>query len=325
MAALRDGLRVLGIAWMAVVPPAAAQSPAELMVEATFPRSVAHLAFSHDALWGLGDGRLVRVDAATGAVVDIDLPPAPDGISLMDSERFRGLAVGEGAVWVPDLAVSAIYRVDPADSAITLAIETDIFGSVGSIGVGEGSVWALGFADRNRSLLRYDAASGRETGRIILPGPGEGVLAAHGAVWVSAANEAELYRVDPAAGAVNATIPLAGASPLLAASEDAIWIWHDLAGVLERVDPQTATVSGAVETGTHDPESDGDVAVGGGYVWTVNRSGAVARVDPQTMTAAGVFVLKGSATPGRRIRYGGDWLWMSGAEIRRISPPRPGE
>ena len=321
MAALRLSLRVVGIVWMAASLPAAGQAPSELSVVATVPRSAVHLAFGHGALWGVGEGRLVRVDAATGAVTDIALPPAPDGVSLIDSERYRGLTVGEGAVWVPDLAASAIYRFDPADNAVTLTIPTDIFGSVGSIGVGECSVWVLGFTDRDRTLLRYDTGSGRETGRIPLPAAGAGVVAAHGSIWVTAAHDAELYRVDPATETVAAKIPLAAPSPLLAASEDAIWVWHDVDGKLERVDPPTGTVSDVIRTETLNAASDGDVAAGGGFVWTINRAGTVARVNPQTMAAAGTFALAPGPTPGRRIRYGGDSLWMSGAEIRRIALP----
>lgn len=321
MTRLRDGLRILGVACTLAATPVAAQVPAPLEVVAVIPRSVVHIAFAHDALWGVGDGRLVRVDPATDTVTDIALPPAPEGVSLMDAERYRGLAVGEGAVWVPDLAASAIYRVDAAGKAVTLTIPTDIFGSAGSIGVGEGSVWVLGFADRNRTLLRYDAGTGEEIARIALPAAGIGVLAAHGWVWVSAEHDAEIYRIDPAKNAVAGTAALGASSTLLAASDGAVWVWRDIDGTLQRIDPATGTVTATIDTGTSDPESDGDVAAGGGFIWTVNRAGTVVRVDPEAATVAGTFKLPTGALPGRRLRYGAGSLWMSGAEIRRIAPP----
>ena len=240
---------------------------------------------------------------------------------LAGAEKYRGVAVGEGAVWLPDTGSSTIYKIDPHSNEVILEISTDIFGSRGSIGVGEGAVWVITFEDHDKTLTRYDAASGAEEARIALPSASKGVLVDYGSVWVTAASRAELYRIDPKSNQVATTIALHDTSHLLASGYGSIWIPFGTSGIVQRIDGQTGELVATIETGAVDMESDGDIVIGGGFVWIINRGSTVARIDPDSNAVKGLFRPPPGTLMGRRIRYGAGSLWVSGGSIFRISPP----
>ena len=308
----------------AQVPPTAADSvqAAELAIEATIPREAGAMAYGFGALWTMSDGKVLRLDAADNSVTEIEVPGADGALLLSQLDRYRGLAIGEGALWVPDMASSTILKIDPAKRAVIATFRTDIFGSTGSIGVGEGSVWVVTFDSHDKTLTRYDAETGAVQARIALPRASSSVLAAYGSLWVAASNRPELYRVDPVTDSVAATIPLPEASHQLAAGYGSLWIACDVAGVVQRIDGHTGQVLATIATGAKDMESDGDIAVGGGYVWTINRGAIIARIDPSTNAVLGLFRPPPGSNSGRRISFGDDVLWLSGPAIYRAQPPQ---
>ena len=90
------------------------------------------------SVWMMSEGSLARINVADNSVIDIPIPAKGEATSLADIDKYRGIAVGEGAVWVPDMGSSTIYKIDPQSNTVVMKIPTDIFGSQGSIGVGEG-------------------------------------------------------------------------------------------------------------------------------------------------------------------------------------------
>jgi virginiamycin B lyase len=271
---------------------------------------------------------LADIDAADGRVTDI---PLPDGVRdagySAGRNRYRGLGIGEGAVWIADTAASMIYRVDPETNRVTLAFATEIFGSPGDVAVGAGSVWVVTFEDHDRTLTRYDAETGAVEARIAVPRPGGGVVVGHGAVWVTGARAAELYRIDPARNRLVATTPIYAGSHEIAADAAAIWIAHNPGGitdryvVVERVDPASGKVVARIATGIEDLKSAADIATGGGFVWLITRGGAVAKIDPGPNAALGIFRPAPGTLLGHNMRWGGGSLWVSGATVTRIDPP----
>lgn len=316
--------------WRALLPAlavlcvpllATATEPAELAVESSVPHPAVTLVFVDGALWALGDGKLLRLDPTDGNVTEVALPERSSAGSLGMLERYRGLAVGEGALWLPDVASSTILKIDPAARAVVAEVPTDIFGSRGSIGVGEGSLWVVTFDARDKRLTRYSAATGALEAQIDLPAPGSGVLVAYGAVWVTAANRPELYRIDPASNSIAATIALHAPSPLLAAAADSLWVSGDANGIVQRIDPSSGQVLATLSTGAVDMESDGDLVAGGGFLWTINRASVIARIDPASETVQGLFRPPAGSSTGRRLAFGAGSLWLSGAGIFRLTPP----
>ncbi len=301
--------------------PAQENTPADLTVQSTIPRAAAYMAFGFDALWTMSDGQMVRINAADNSFIEIVVPTSENAGLLGELDKYRGIAVGEGAVWVPDMASSTIYKVDPEQNKMVMTIATDIFGSKGSIGVGEGSVWVLTFDNRDKTLTRYNADTGAVEARIDLPQAGSGVLVAQGSVWVTAARRGKLFRIDPNTNQVAATIDIHGASHLLAAGDGSIWIPFETEGLIQRIDGRTGQVMATIQTGAADMEKDGDIAIGGGFIWIINRGSIVAQIDPRTNSAKGTFRPPTGTSTGRRIRHGGGSLWLSGSAIFRVAPP----
>jgi streptogramin lyase len=295
--------------------------PTDLAVQATIARSGFDLGAGFDSLWMMSDARLARVNVRDNSVVDIDLPIGDGAAALPDIAKYRGIAVGEGAVWITDLGNSVIYKVDPHINALALTIPTEVFGSVGSIGVGEGAIWVITFDDHDKTLTRYNAQSGAVEAKIALPEPGKGVAVGSGAVWVTAEKQPELYRIDPKENRIVSTIALRTSTQLIAAGDDSIWLASEKDGTAQRIDGRTGAVIATITTGASDMESDGDIAIGGGFVWIITRSSLIARIDPKTNALAGTFQARSGTVVGRRLRYAADSLWISGGSIFRIKAP----
>lgn len=300
----------------------AAADLTELEVQSGVALNASNLVFAGDALWALGEGRVIRLDPGDGSVAEVALPESPNAGLLGRLDRYRGLAAGEGFLWVPDVAASTIHKIDPPTRAVVASVPTDIFGSRGSIGVGEGSLWVVTFDARDKRVTRYSAGTGALEAQIDLPAQGLGVLVAYGAVWVTATNRAELYRIDPRSNVVAAVIPLLVPSPLLVAAEGSLWVSGDMTGIVQRLDPSTGQLLASIDTGVHDMESDGDLASGGGRLWTINRAAVIACIDPATNRVCGLFrPPSGASSTGRRIAFGAGSLWLSGNGLFRATLP----
>ena len=149
-----------------------------VVIEAEIPRAGDFLAFGFDAVWMLHGDRLVRVNATDNSIVDIEI----EGLTGQN----RGLAIGEGAVWVSDVGASRVYAVDPETNKAVRSIDTgELRGTEASFDVGQGAVWIVLAENRNRVLGRYDASTGAELARIELPSTSSGIVVDFGRVWVT--------------------------------------------------------------------------------------------------------------------------------------------
>ena len=121
----------------------------ELALIAEIPRDGDFMTYGFDALWMMTGPVIVRVDGKTNAVADIPIPET--------TGRVRGLAVGEGAVWIPDAVSEQIFKFDPVEKKVALVIPASFSRTEGSIGVGAGSVWVT---TRGNVLSRFSTATG---------------------------------------------------------------------------------------------------------------------------------------------------------------------
>ena len=119
--------------------------------------------------------KLTRIDAKDNTTADFWIEGA--------TGEVRGIAIGEGAVWLPDTGNQTIYKFDPESNKVVLKVFADMYGREGSIGVGEGSVWVV--TENDRILERINAKSGSVEATIQLPSDGAGVLVDKGSVWVT--------------------------------------------------------------------------------------------------------------------------------------------
>jgi streptogramin lyase len=281
----------------------------KLVVQAEIPRSGDFMGFGFDSLWMMSGGRLVRVSTADNSVVDIEIEGTIG--------RYRGIAIGEEAVWIPDVGAGTIYKVDPRRNGVVGKFPAFILGSEGSIGVGEGAIWVTTADDLDKTLVRYNSVISEQEAAIALPGPGIGVIVDFGAVWVASYEEDELYRIDPKANALTTTIKLHERPRFITSGEYSIWVLNQGDGTVQRVDGDSGKLVATIETGLSG--RGGDIVCGGGYVWITMPGTPVAQIDPRTNMLVRTF--KGWDM-GDAIRYGAGSLWVSGAAIHRIEPPK---
>ena len=303
-------IRLVGLllALAAAVPAAAAEqlNAADLVVEAQIERRGDFIGYGFDSIWMMSGRKLVRVDVRDNSAIDIAIPGAKGS--------YRGMAVGEGGAWVPDTGTGIISKIDPGTNAITVTIPIPMYGSEGSIGLGEGSVWVTTIADKKPWLFRFDAATGAEQARIELH-VADAVTVAFGSAWVVSTLRNEVYRVDAATNALVATIPAPGGPLFITSGSGSIWVVALSAGVVHRIDPETNTLVATIETGGH---SGGDIFSGGGFVWaTYFGSMPLVQINPETNEAR-VYAGRGF---GDALTFGAGSVWISGRNIFRITPP----
>ena len=268
------------------------------------------MAFGFDALWMMSGATMVRLDPADNSVTEIKVPGA--------GGNYRGIAAGEGAVWIPDTASKTIYKLDPTSNSLVKDIPLDFYDSEGSIGVGEGAVWIVAPGEKFQPfLMRFNGETAALEASIPLERGSIAAVVDYGSVWVTNTEKSELYRIDPKTNSVVSATKLHERPRFLASGEGAIWVINQGDGTVQRVDAKTGMVVATIETGTG-AQGGGDIVVGGGYVWATFRGFPVVQIEPETNTLLRRYTGPGM---GDAIRYGANSLWISGDHIFRIQPP----
>jgi len=144
--------------------------------------------------------------------------------AISEFSSARGLAIGEGAVWVgdalyPPSGSTPVLRIDPRTNGVTARIP--VAAEVASIAVGAGAVWV---ASDNGTLTKIDPESNVVTSTVDLGGALSDVAVGFGSVWVANNGSRNVVRVDPATTDVLATIPTGTRPDGLAVGDDAVWV-----------------------------------------------------------------------------------------------------
>jgi streptogramin lyase len=145
---------------------------------------------------------------------------------------FR-LAIGEGAVWVTDLVLGGLVRIDPDTGAVVSRIA--IAQGASDVDVAAGIVWVTAGGSNGGNLIRIDPATNEIVATIhIGRGAGAGGLGdveADGhAVWVTRGGDRNsLLRIDPDTNEIVATIDVANSGywNQLALEGDSLWVGID--------------------------------------------------------------------------------------------------
>ena len=285
-------------------------------IEATIPQSGNVMGVGFKSLWmmSLTTNKLVRINPDDNSVTEIAIPRAGSRF------YYSGMAVGEGAIWLPDDSRSIIYQIDPMTNQVVKEISADLLGGGGpqvksqdEITVGEGAVWVI---TSSNELRRYSAKDGTQQAAVSLPSRSSGVIVAFGSVWITGTGNDELYRVDPTTNQIAATIDLHSDPRSLAAGEGSVWVRNEGDGTIQRIDGKSGELVATIETGV---AGRGAIAVGGGFVWVSTPAEPIIQIDPRTNLVRGKF--KVEMTIYSSIRFGSGSLWVSGASVRRIKPP----
>jgi DNA-binding beta-propeller fold protein YncE len=302
------------IAWFFVLTPAmsAEELPIDkLEVQAKIPHQGDFIAFGFGSLWMMSGGKMIRVNATDNSVTEIKIAGAVGD--------YRGIAVGEGAVWVPDSGSKTIYKLDPSTNSVVMQLKAVFYDPEGSIGVGEGGVWIITIGEGSKTVLtRFNSKTGVVEANIPWKEGSIAVVVDFGFVWMTNNEKNELYRIDPETNGVLSTTPLNNRPRFLASGEGAIWVLNQGDGTVQRIDGKTGAVVATIDT-VPGYRGGGDIVVGGGYVWvTLKGNLPVIQIDPKTNTMVRKF--KGFGM-GDAIRYGAGSLWVSGDYIFRIKAP----
>jgi virginiamycin B lyase len=299
---------------LAKAPVRAEESARELRVEATVPSYGYSMGVGFGSLWMMSGDKVVRINVGDNSTTDLPIEGARD---LFGFTTQRSMAVGEGAIWVPDFDRGVIYKIDPQTNHVVKRIAADMVGHGGSIGAGLGAVWVV-TGGSNNELSRFSAESGAEDAKVPLPSRSSAALVAFGSVWITGTGNDELYRVDPTSNEIVATIELDSDPRFLAAGEGSVWVFNEGTGSVQRIDGNDSKLIATIETEAAGKGST--ITVGGGFVWVSTRLVPVIQIDPRTNSVRRKFNLVGKAGAST-IAYAGGSLWISGSSVRRIKPP----
>jgi streptogramin lyase len=285
-------------------------------IEATIPQTGNVMGVGFDSVWmmSLETKKLLRINPSDNSVTEIPI------LGTVGPFANAGLALGEGAVWVPDHGRSMIYKIDPKTNRVAKEIPGDLLGggtlgprALDGIAVGERAVWAI---TDHKELRRYSAKDGAQEAAVSLPSQSSGVVVAFGSVWITGTGNDELYRVDPTTNQIAATIDLRSNPRSLVAGEGSIWVCNEGDGTVQRIDGKSGELVATIEAGAGNYCA---MAIGGGFVWVSTRGQPFVQIDPRTNSVRGKYKveMQGYST----IRFGSGSLWLSGRTVRRIKPP----
>ena len=261
----------------------------------------------------------------------ISIPGSPDW-----------MAIGDGAVWISNLARNNVVRIDPANNKVAATVAVGNSPCAG-LALGFGHLWvpccgsgridrvdvttdrvvasvATSIADSEGAIAVGDSGvwmPSDRAGRVAQVDPAtnkvvaavktvRGAVAAAagaGAVWVTSPEANLLCRIDPQSHAVT-RIPVGPKPRFLAVGEGAVWTLNQGDGSVSRVDPATNRVVATIQAGI--PGPGGDISVGEGFVWLAAKNVPLTKIDPSTNRVVVQFVGEG----GDAVRVGKGSIWL---------------
>jgi streptogramin lyase len=247
---------------------------------------------------------LTKIDPKTRKIVK--------RFSLEPGAIPTGIAVGEGSVWVGEIANRsrslAVLELGPefGDPRQTVLVARSRSHFVGlesmPLAIGDGAVFALE-AGSGR-VWRIDGAAHSPLA------DAEGIDASsiavgHGGIWLGGRNG--VTKIDPSTGSTLASLPLLGLTDSVATSTQvgggSVWFVGNALPKLFSIDPAGASLTSTKFDVGLGPSA---IAVGEGAVWVANNSdGTVSRVDPKSGPVAPITL---GAPPGGIVAaYGSVW------------------
>jgi virginiamycin B lyase len=268
-------------------------------------------------VWVQRDREVVRVDPRTNRVT-ARLPMTPPGSELG--------AVGDGSLWLTQVAQGTVTRVDPATGRTVATVRVP--GAEAPMGievaVGPSAVWvAYDLGTLGGGIIaRVDPATNTVAATVRIPhSPGELAIGDRAVLVWTGGDSSVAYQIDPATNRVAAKVPVCRGSNAVASGAGAFWITCD-EGTLLRVDPVAHRVAASVGLGGQ-AGSAGWVAADGSVVWVANLEDTLFRVDSRSNTIVGSGSVTGSGggyITGLTVGSGAVWLTTSQGTLVRFDP-----
>lgn len=250
---------------------------------------------TRDAVWvgSTGPNAVSRIDPRTNRVTDtVALPGKP--CARMDA--------GFGALWVPlcggqpslakvSLKTRRVVAVFPVGTA-----------AESGIAAGAGSLWMV--TDPKGTLSRIEPSTGRVRGTTRVAAGSYNTLYDAGLVYVSDVAGALVTVVDARTGRVRFTAPTGPKPRFMTAGAGAVWTLNQGDGTLTRIERVRRGPSTDIALGT--PGRGGDIAFGGGTVWTTVSGLPLSATDPGTDQVRRQWAGAGGDSLG--VGFGAVWL-----------------
>jgi YVTN family beta-propeller protein len=240
------------------------------------------------------DALQVYADARRKLVDELGIEPGPElrGLqqSILDQDPTLAAPAGARVPGTPRPFAARLRRRPVPLLAAGLALLLAALGAVLVVNEGGGH-HGLGSLVGN-SVAAIDPGTNRVIAEVPLGGTPTSVSATRDAVWALNADDQTITRID--AGTKRRVVFAVGATPTdLVAGERDLWVGsgvavRDFIGVgtsdLLRVDVDSRTVRRRIVLPSARAEgangAPGQLAVGAGAVWAINKGGELARVDP---------------------------------------------
>lgn len=222
------------------------------------------------------------------------------------------MATGAGAMWIANISLKEVERIDAATNAIAARIKVDGVPCSGAA-FGFASVWIpLCENGKGMSVVRIDAATNRVAATLpVAPANSEGgITISRDSVWM-ATGDTTLSRIDPSSGKVRqrVVVPAGSQNPVYAGG--LVWITSKASNVLTAVDAASGQVVAKVPV----PGGPHFVGAGGGAIWTIGQNdGVVTRVDPRAKRVA-ARINANIAGFGGDVTYGAGYVWTTLVDV----------
>jgi streptogramin lyase len=258
------------------------------------------------------DGRLLRLDPVTGAMVRGGT--VPEGVSQFTS--------GAGFIWAAANG-SRIAKIDPDTLAVQLFTEPAATAGIAYAGAG---LWATidqgnGVIGGDQptvdaSLNLIDTTNGASTKAQPIGALPDFVDSAFGSLWVTNHHSAFVSRVDPVSGRLVASVStglLSIGDAALTDGAGSVWVADWDSGTLRRINPLTNRQVAELPVPAY------TLTFGDNAVWAVDQNDALLiRVDPKTDRMVTAIRIP-SANAAVTFADGDVWV-ASGGDVLKIDP-----
>jgi virginiamycin B lyase len=252
--------------------------------------------------------------ASQAQLFNLPLPTVTDvpRITIVTGGGPDWMAAGAGAMWIANISLKEVERIDAATNTIAARIKVDGVPCSGAA-FGFSSAWIpLCENGKGRSLLRIDAATNRVAATLpVAPANSEGGIAVtRDSVWM-ATGGTTVSRIDPASGKVRQLVAVPTGSQNLVYADGVVWITSKASKALTAVDATDGRVVARIPV----PGGPHFVAAGGGAIWTIGQNdGAVTRVDPHAKRVV-ARINANIAGFGGDVTYGAGSVWTTLVDV----------
>jgi YVTN family beta-propeller protein len=231
--------------------------PRRASIELGAPEAVIRddLAVGEGAVWVVLAEGLFRVDPSLTRQPRRVLAPGR-------GEVLDGVADGAGAVWVINVTLGTLSRLDPVTGSVTRVVP--VGASPNGVEVGGAAVWVTSAS--SPQVLKISSTGERVLDTVPLRAPASAIAVGAGAVWVAVDTRDAVAKIDIRSSRVEWIS--VGARPTgLSVTDAAVWVANSGSNTISRIDPRTDEVVATIRV----PERPYRIAADSkGVVWVTS-------------------------------------------------------